>query len=91
MPDEETQQVEDLDAQIAALKAQKRERKAVEEQRKWLPALEKARALHQAKVAENSTRTRQIIAAIDSIENGKLTDFRLRARPVRRAKKEQAE
>ena len=93
MREDETEgtQVEDLDAQIAALKAKKHDQKAIQEQRKMLPALDKKIAVEMEIIQCHTELMKAAEQARREIKAGKLTEYRLRARPVRRAKKEQAE
>ena len=93
MREDETEgtQVEDLDAQIAALRAQKRERRLIAQQRKMLPGMEKRGVALATEAAQIKKKQRALDDAFADIEAGKLTEYRLRAKPVRRAKKEQAE
>ena len=93
MREDETEgtQVEDLDAQIAALRAQKRERRLIAHQRKMLPGLEKRGVAFATEAAQIKNKQQAVLHAIADIKAGKLTEYRLRAKPVRRAKKEQAE
>jgi hypothetical protein len=75
-----------LDEQIQELRRQKREQKAIEEQKRMLPALSKRFKELVDRQDAAHCQSNAVKAAIEDIEAGKLTSYRLRAKPVRKAK-----
>lgn len=82
----------DLDKEIAKKQEQRRRLKLVEEQRtKLLPRLHDRMGRLSAQVEGINSERDRLSTAIAEIEGGKPTKYRLRAKPVRKAKKGAAE
>lgn len=82
----ETKAVETLDEQIEALRAQRRTQKLAEEQReKLLPALEEKVKRLDVQISALSQEQKRALEAIACIYAGRPTDYRLRAKPRKRA------
>jgi len=85
--DDEQAQLQTLDEKIAALAEKRRRIKAVVEQREKLyPALVREKARLQKVVNPMLDRIDEITVAIESLDKGLDTNFRLRKSPVRKPK-----
>ena len=88
----ETKTVEDLDAQIAELRAQKRAQRELDRQRKvLLPQLHRKHDRLLALANRTNVELDEVQAAITDVDEGRLTDYLVRKPPVRKPKAEAAD
>ena len=82
---------DDLDAQIAELRAKKREAKLIEHQRTvLLPQLNARRDRLGREIGVLEAERNLVLSAIAEVREGHLTDYRMRAAPKRKKKAQEA-